>query len=68
MYELNVETRRWLKCKTVTWFTGDTIRDALHKFYTWVRYMEEQEYSIQPTSVSYGDKQLLVVYRFKDHV
>lgn len=64
--KLNVETRSWLRCQTVTFFGGETIREALHKMFTWVHYMDFREYNVECISLSWADNQLLVVYKLKD--
>ena len=65
---LVVETRRWYKCHTLTWFTGETLRLAMNKLFNWIRYMQNADYGILVKSTSYSEGKLLVLYRLNDEI
>ena len=67
--ELNVETRLWIRSQTVVFFTGETLRDALHKLFTWTHYLEETKgYGATCISLSYAEGTLLFTYKLYDLV
>jgi hypothetical protein len=64
---LNIETRLWHRCQTITYFRAETLRAALHKLFEWVHYMDEtKDYIVQCVSLSWSDGVLLITYTTKD--
>jgi hypothetical protein len=70
---LNTNTRSWIRCHTITWFLGDSIREASHRMFKWIHYMDEKGYAIHTKSLSWTEGKeyepgtLLMTYKPHDN-